>query len=161
MNINDKILSLIERSTKALEKISKVNNENKIDISNENGYLWSAENFQLTPVKKINSINIDLLKGIDQTKSILLQNTKQFSQGFPANNVLLWGARGMGKSSLVKSIHREVSLEKNKNRLILIEIYRDDIKTLPLLISQLNNYEHRFIIYCDDLSSSYEIVWFE
>jgi predicted AAA+ superfamily ATPase len=152
MNINDKILSLIERSTKALEKISKVNNENKIDISNENGYLWSAENFQLTPVKKINSINIDLLKGIDQTKSILLQNTKQFSQGFPANNVLLWGARGMGKSSLVKSIHREVSLEKNKNRLILIEIYRDDIKTLPLLISQLNNYEHRFIIYCDDLS---------
>ena len=152
MNINDKILSLIERSTKALEKISKVNNENKIDISNENGYLWSAENFQLTPVKKINSINIDLLKGIDQTKSILLQNTKQFSQGFPANNVLLWGARGMGKSSLVKSIHKEVSLEKNKNRLILIEIYRDDIKTLPLLISQLNNYEHRFIIYCDDLS---------
>ena len=152
MNINDKILSLIERSTKALEKISKVKNENKIEISNENGYLWSAENFQLTPVKKINSINIDLLKGIDQTKSILLQNTKQFSQGFPANNVLLWGARGMGKSSLVKSIHREVSLEKNKNRLILIEIYRDDIKTLPLLISQLNNYEHRFIIYCDDLS---------
>ena len=152
MNINDKILSLIQRSTKALEKISKVNNENKIDISNENGYLWSAENFQLTPVKKINSINIDLLKGIDQTKSILLENTKQFSQGFPANNALLWGARGMGKSSLVKSIHREVSLEKNKNRLILIEIYRDDIKTLPLLISQLNNYEHRFIIYCDDLS---------
>ena len=152
MNINDKILSLIERSTKALEKISKVKNENKIKISNENGYLWSAENFQLTPVKKINSINIDLLKGIDQTKSILLENTKQFSQGFPANNALLWGARGMGKSSLVKSIHREVSLEKNKNRLILIEIYRDDIKTLPLLISQLNNYEHRFIIYCDDLS---------
>ena len=152
MNINDKILSLIERSTKALEKISKVKNENKIKISNENGYLWSAENFQLTPVKKINSINIDLLKGIDQTKSILLENTKQFSQGFPANNVLLWGARGMGKSSLVKSIHREISLQKNKNRLILIEIYRDDIKTLPLLISQLNNYEHRFIIYCDDLS---------
>ena len=152
MNINDKILSLIERSTKALEKISKVNNENKIKISNENGYLWSAESFQLIPVKKINAINIDLLKGIDQTKSILLENTKQFSLGFPANNVLLWGARGMGKSSLVKSIHREVCLKQNKNRLILIEIYRDDIKTLPLLISQLNNYEHKFIIYCDDLS---------
>ena len=152
MNINDKILSLIERSTKALEKISKVSNENKIKISNENGYLWSAESFQLIPVKKINAINIDLLKGIDQTKSILLENTKQFSQGFPANNVLLWGARGMGKSSLVKSIHREVCLKQTKNRLILIEIYRDDIKTLPLLISQLNNYEHRFIIYCDDLS---------
>ena len=114
--------------------------------------MWSAENFSLIPVKSINAIDIDLLKGIDHTKSILLENTKQFSSGYPANNVLLWGARGMGKSSLVKSVHREISLKNKKKRLILIEIYRDDIKTLPLLISQLNSYEHRFIIYCDDLS---------
>ena len=142
----------MERSTKALEKLSKLNNENKIKISDLNGYLWSAENFELIPVKNINAININLLKGIDHTKSILLENTKQFSLGFPANNVLLWGARGMGKSSLVKSIHKELCLKKNTKRLILIEIYRDDIKTLPLLISQLNNFEHRFIVYCDDLS---------
>ena len=154
MNINDKILSLVERSTKALEKLSKSNNENKIKISSENGYLWSAENYELIPVKKINAIDISLLKGIDQTKSILIENTEQFALGFPANNVLLWGARGMGKSSLVKSIHKHICSKKKKNRLVLIEIYRDDIKTLPLLISQLINYEHRFIIYCDDLSFS-------
>ena len=152
MDFNNKILNLIERSTKSLEKLSKLNNESKINITSENGYLWSAENFSLIPVKTINAIDIDLLKGIDHTKSILIENTKQFSSGYPANNVLLWGARGMGKSSLVKSVHREISLKNKKKRLILIEIYRDDIKTLPLLISQLNNYEHRFIIYCDDLS---------
>ena len=152
MDFNNKILNLIERSTKSLEKLSKLNNESKINITSENGYLWSAENFSLIPVKSINAIDIDLLKGIDHTKSILLENTKQFSSGYPANNVLLWGARGMGKSSLVKSVHREISLKNKKKRLILIEIYRDDIKTLPLLISQLNNYNHRFIIYCDDLS---------
>ena len=152
MNFNNKILNLIERSTKSLEKLSKLNNESKINITSENGYLWSAENFSLIPVKSINAIDIDLLKGIDHTKSILLENTKQFSSGYPANNVLLWGARGMGKSSLVKSVHREISLKNKKKRLILIEIYRDDIKTLPLLISQLNSYDHRFIIYCDDLS---------
>jgi len=152
MDFNNKILNLIERSTKSLEKLSKLNNENKINITSENGYLWSAENFSLIPVNTINAIDIDLLKGIDHTKSILIENTKQFSSGYPANNVLLWGARGMGKSSLVKSVHREISLKNKKKRLILIEIYRDDIKTLPLLISQLNNYDHRFIIYCDDLS---------
>ena len=152
MDFNNKILNLIERSTKSLEKLSKLNNESKINITSENGYLWSAENFSLIPVKTINAIDINLLKGIDHTKSILIENTKQFSSGYPANNVLLWGARGMGKSSLVKSVHREISLKNKKKRLILIEIYRDDIKTLPLLISQLNNYDHRFIIYCDDLS---------
>ena len=152
MDFNNKILNLIERSTKSLEKLSKLNNERKINITSENGYLWSAENFSLIPVKSINAIDIDLLKGIDHTKSILIENTKQFSSGYPANNVLLWGARGMGKSSLVKSVHREISLKNEKKRLILIEIYRDDIKTLPLLISQLNSYDHRFIIYCDDLS---------
>ena len=152
MNINDQLTSFIERSTKALEKISKLNNSHKIKISNENGYLWSAEKFELIPVKKINAININLLKGIDHIKSILLDNTTQFSEGYTANNVLLWGARGMGKSSLVKSVHRELCNKNNKNRLILIEIYRDDIKTLPVLISQLNNLKYRFIIFCDDLS---------
>ena len=114
MNINDKILSLVERSTKALEKLSKSNNENKIKISSENGYLWSAENYELIPVKNINAIDISLLKGIDQTKSILIENTEQFALGFPANNVLLWGARGMGKSSLVKSIHKHICSKKKK-----------------------------------------------
>ena len=152
MNMNDKILSLLERATKALEKISKLNNEHKIKISEENGYLWSAQKFELIPIKNINAIDINLLKGIDHTKSILIENTSQFSDGYPANNVLLWGARGMGKSSLVKSVHKVISSKSKNNRLILIEIFRDDIKTLPILMSQLNNFKHRFIIFCDDLS---------
>ena len=152
MNMNDKILSLLERATKALEKISKLNNEHKIKISEENGYLWSAQKFELIPIKNINAIDINLLKGIDHTKSILIENTSQFSDGYPANNVLLWGARGMGKSSLVKSVHKVLSSKSKNNRLILIEIFRDDIKTLPVLMSQLNNFKHRFIIFCDDLS---------
>lgn len=152
MNMNDKILSLLERATKALEKISKLNNEHKIKISEENGYLWSSHKFELIPIKNINAIDINLLKGIDHTKSILIENTSQFSDGYPANNVLLWGARGMGKSSLVKSVHKVISSKSKNNRLILIEIFRDDIKTLPVLMSQLNNSKHRFIIFCDDLS---------
>ena len=152
MNMNDQILSLLQRATKALEKISKLNNEHKISISDENGYLWSSQKFELIPIKNINAIDINLLKGIDHTKSILIENTSQFSDGYPANNVLLWGARGMGKSSLVKSVHREICSKSKNNRLILIEIFRDDIKTLPLLMSQLNNFKHRFIIFCDDLS---------
>jgi uncharacterized protein len=152
MNVNHQILSLIERATKALEKISKLNNKQKIKISDENGYLWSSQSFDLIPIKNINAIDINLLKGIDHTKSILIENTSQFSDGYPANNVLLWGARGMGKSSLVKSVHREICFKSKNNRLILIEIFRDDIKTLPLLISQLKNFKHRFIIFCDDLS---------
>ena len=152
MNMNDKILSLLERATKALEKISKLNNEHKIKISEESGYLWSSQKFELIPIKNINAIDINLLKGIDHTKSILIENTSQFSDGYPANNVLLWGARGMGKSSLVKSVHKVISSKSKNNRLILIEIFRDDIKTLPVLMSQLNNFKHRFIIFCDDLS---------
>ena len=152
MNVNHQILSLIERATKALEKISKLNNKQKIKISDENGYLWSSQSFDLIPIKNINAIDINLLKGIDHTKSILIENTSQFSDGYPANNVLLWGARGMGKSSLVKSVHREICSKSKNNRLILIEIFRDDIKTLPVLMSQLNNFKHRFIIFCDDLS---------
>ena len=152
MNINNQILSVLERATKALEKISKLNNANKIKISDANGYLWSSESFELIPIKNINAIDIHLLKGIDHTKSILIENTSQFSDGYPANNVLLWGARGMGKSSLVKSVHKVISSKSKNNRLILIEIFRDDIKTLPVLMSQLNNFKHRFIIFCDDLS---------
>jgi len=152
MNTNDEIIALLKRSTNALEKISKLQNIKNAKITDEEGYLWSAKNLELIPVKNINAISINLLKGIEHTKTILLKNTLQFTKGFTANNVLLWGARGMGKSSLVKSIHQEISAKKNNNRLILVEIYREDIKSLPFLIAQLNHFKHRFIIFCDDLS---------
>ena len=122
------------------------------DSTKADGYLWNADELQLIPVDNINAINLKLLKGIDHTKEILLENTIQFAKGFSANNVLLWGARGMGKSSLIKAVHKEVSKTNNFNRLILIEIFRDDINKLQKLISELQKEKHQFIIFCDDLS---------
>jgi hypothetical protein len=152
MNFDKKVLSLLERLTNALEKLANLKSNQNLAITSADGYLWNAESLQLIPVNKINSIDLNLLKGIDHTKNILLKNTLQFSEGFTANNVLLWGARGMGKSSLIKSVHKEICSKNTSNRLILIEIYRDDINTLPKLISQLYKEKHQFIIFCDDLS---------
>ena len=151
MKINEETLSLLKRATEALEILAS-NKDFEIIITKENGYIWNPENLKLIPVNKMNYIDLKLLKGIDDTKKLLLKNTEQFAKGFPANNVLLWGARGMGKSSLVKSIHKELLNINNKNRLILIEVHREDIKTLPILISKLSKIKHNFILYCDDLS---------
>ena len=152
MNFDKNILSFLERSTKALETLSNSKSKENILITKADGYLWNADELQLIPVDNINAINLKLLKGIDHTKEILLENTIQFAKGFSANNVLLWGARGMGKSSLIKAVHKEVSKTKNLNRLILIEIFRDDINKLQKLISELQKEKHQFIIFCDDLS---------
>lgn len=151
MKINEESLSLLKRATEALEILAS-NKDFKINITKENGYVWNPENLKLMPVNKMNYIDLNLLKGIDHIKHLLLNNTKQFAKGFPANNVLLWGARGMGKSSLVKSVHKELLNISNKKRLILIEIHREDIKTLPILINKLSNIKHNFILFCDDLS---------
>ncbi len=152
MNFDKNILSFLERSTKALETLSNSKSKENILITKADGYLWNADELQLIPVDNINAINLKLLKGIDHTKEILLENTIQFAKGFSANNVLLWGARGMGKSSLIKAVHKEVGKTKNFNRLILIEIFRDDINKLQKLISELQKEKHQFIIFCDDLS---------
>jgi predicted AAA+ superfamily ATPase len=152
MILDKNILPLIERATNALEEISNSKTKNKLVITNANGYLWDAENFHLIPINNINAVNLSLLKGIDHTKKILLDNTMQFSEGYSANNVLLWGARGMGKSSIIKSVHKEICKNTLKKRLILIEIYRDDINSLPKLITELQQLKHQFIIFCDDLS---------
>ena len=151
MKINDEILKLLRRATEALEILAN-NKEFKISISKESSYIWHPENLKLTPIKNLNYINLNLLKGIDKTKDILFKNTEQFAKGFTANNVLLWGARGMGKSSLVKSVHKEIINTSNYKRLILIEINRDDINSLPILISKLTNINYNFILFCDDLS---------
>ncbi len=152
MILDKNILPLIERATNALEEISNSKTKNKLVITNANGYLWDAENFHLIPINNINAVNLSLLKGIDHTKKILLDNTIQFSEGYSANNVLLWGARGMGKSSIIKSVHKEICKNTLNKRLILIEIYRDDINSLPKLITELQQLKHQFIIFCDDLS---------
>jgi predicted AAA+ superfamily ATPase len=98
-----------------------------------------------------------LLKGIDRMRDTLLENTERFARGLPANNALLWGARGMGKSSLVKATHAQVASEtKGKAALKLIEIHREDIESLPGLMAMLRDSAHRFIVFCDDLSFEHE-----
>ncbi len=114
-------------------------------------FVWNGPVSGLSPVAKVNRVDISLLQGIDQSKGILLENTARFAKALPANNALLWGARGMGKSSLVKATHAFIAA-KNK-ALKVVEIHREDISTLPQLMAILRKApKFRFIIFCDDLS---------
>jgi len=115
-------------------------------LSGADTFIWQVVPDRLTAVSDVNRVNLDLLKSIDHVKDLLVNNTKQFDDGFPANNVLLWGARGMGKSSLVKAIH---ATTKN---VTLIEIHRGDIHTLPRLLSIIRKSKRQCILFCDDLS---------
>jgi uncharacterized protein len=122
------------------------------DFAAASAFVWHANPLGLTPVPKVSRIDIALLKGIDLTRDILLENTRRFAKGLPANNALLWGARGMGKSSLVKAAHHLVN-DESKGILKLIEIHREDIESLPQLMALLRAQStFRFIIFCDDLS---------
>jgi uncharacterized protein len=115
-------------------------------------FVWHSTPPALVAVANINRVDISLLKGIEQTKTQLLENTARFARGLPANNALLWGARGMGKSSLVKAAHAHVN-ETAKGLLKIIEIHREDIESLPLLMTLLRGQmKYRFIVFCDDLS---------
>jgi hypothetical protein len=118
-------------------------------------FVWRAEDQVLDPVNKINRLALELLKGIEPQAKTLLENTRRFADGLPANNALLWGARGMGKSSLVKAVHGAVNrdrAEKGEVPLVLAEIHREDIPTLPRLLQRLRDETRRCILFCDDLS---------
>lgn len=117
-------------------------------------YHWDAHLGQLIPVPKVSRVPLELLKGVDDVSNTLLQNTLQFAKGLGANNALLWGSRGMGKSSLVKAVHAHVAAlnEPDVQRLILIEIAREDIEGLPTLMRIIHDEPARFIVFCDDLS---------
>jgi predicted AAA+ superfamily ATPase len=116
-------------------------------------FVWEAESAELVPVAKLACVSLDLLKGIDAARDTLFENTRRFASGLPANNALLWGARGMGKSSLVKAVHAEVNRSAGgKSKLALIEIHREDIVSLPLLLRILRGQKRRFLLFCDDLS---------
>ena len=106
---------------------------------------------RLAPVPRVSRVEIALLQGIDRQKDLLLANTLRFARGFPANNVMLWGARGMGKSSLVKAAHAAANAEA-PGSLALIEIHREDIRTLPELLNILRAQDRRALVFCDDLS---------
>ncbi|WP_420393978.1 ATP-binding protein [Acuticoccus sp.] len=109
-------------------------------------FLWHAEDERLAPVPVVSRVDLELLKGIDANRDALLQNTQRFADRLPANNALLWGARGMGKSSLVKAVHATIPGLK------LVEIHREDIGSLPALMALVRGAPHRFLILCDDLS---------
>jgi predicted AAA+ superfamily ATPase len=115
-------------------------------------FVWHPDG-RLTPVPIVSRVEIGLLKGIDRMRDILIENTERFADGLPANNALLWGARGMGKSSLVKAAHASINVHrKPADRLKLIEIHREDIESLPELMELLRISPYRFIVFCDDLS---------
>jgi predicted AAA+ superfamily ATPase len=127
------------------------------DFSAADAFVWHAAQKRLEPVKRVNRVDMGLLKGIDRMRDTLVENTERFARGLPANNALLWGARGMGKSSLVKAVHAEVNASsKLKGGLKLVEIHREDIESLPALMSLLRDAPHRFIVFCDDLSFEHE-----
>ena len=115
-------------------------------------FVWHP-NGRLAPVSRVSRVELGLLKGIERVRDILIENTERFADGLPANNVLLWGARGMGKSSLVKAAHANINVErKPAHRLKLVEIHREDIESLPALMDRLRRSDFRFIVFCDDLS---------
>ncbi|MFO1123407.1 MAG: ATP-binding protein [Hyphomicrobiales bacterium] len=142
---------LFRRIAEALERLSPPPPPQP-DLAAHQAFVWHADRGSLDPVDRVNRVEIGLLKGIDLTRDILLENTERFARGLPANNALLWGARGMGKSSLVKAAHHEVNAREG-GRLRLVEIHREDIESLPALMKFIRNApDYRFIVFCDDLS---------
>ena len=124
------------------------------DFESADAFLWNATTGTFQGVPKVNRVDMTLLRGIERVRDILIENTKRFAEGLPANNALLWGARGMGKSSLVKAAQATVNGELGDGgaRLKLVEVHREDIDTMPQLLSRLRDSHHRFILFCDDLS---------
>jgi hypothetical protein len=121
-------------------------------FASADAFVWHP-NGRLAPVPRVSRVDLGLLKGIDRMRDILMENTERFTNGLPANNALLWGARGMGKSSLVKAAHADINVNrKPAERLKLIEIHREDIESLPALMDRLRGSDFRFIVFCDDLS---------
>ena len=147
---NDSLKPVLERIANALERLAPETSivEQKMDST---AYVWDKELNHLKAIKNVSRLDLTLLKGLEQQTQILYDNTKQFAQGLPANNALLWGARGTGKSSLIKAIHGNIN-ENTKFSIILVEIFREDINSLPALLDRLKNNKKRFILFCDDLS---------
>ncbi len=153
-NVLHEINDSIQQLARAVAELSPVRRAAPVELGDADAYHWDAARAGLMPVHTVARVPLALLKGIDDVANILRQNTLQFARGHAANNALLWGARGMGKSSLVKAVHGDISEldEEGLQRLVLVEINREDIETLPLLMRAIGHLQARFIIFCDDLS---------
>ncbi len=124
------------------------------DFDSADAFVWHVDPDRLAPVPQVNRIDLSLLVGVERTRDTLLANTLQFAKGLPANNALLWGSRGMGKSSIVKAIHAEVV--KQGHGLKIVELQREDLPSVSRLMNLLRGSEHRFLLFCDDLSFSHD-----
>jgi uncharacterized protein len=147
-DVLDRIAAALERLAPGRDALS--------DLAVADAYVWHPEGRRLAPVPHVNRVEMSLLKGIDRMRDTLVENTERFAKGLPANNALLWGARGMGKSSLVKASHAAVNATRVRGSkdgpLKLIEIHREDIESLPELMTIIRGTASRFIVFCDDLS---------
>ena len=141
------------RIAEALERLAPARTAH-VDFAAADAFVWHPEPPRLAPVAKVNRVEMLLLKGIERARDTLIDNTSRFARGLPANNALLWGARGMGKSSLVKAAHAQVNrdLPARIAPLKLVEIHREDIESLPALMTLVRAAPYRFIVFCDDLS---------
>jgi Predicted ATPase (AAA+ superfamily) len=151
----DTLSAHLERIADLLERLVPARPVNQTSTLAD-AFVFVADPASLHPVQRVNRVEIELLKGIDRNRDLIVANTERFARGFPANNVLLWGARGMGKSSLVKAaqaeVNRRLSTQPDFAPLKLIEIHREDIESLPVLMKMLRDSKCRFVLFCDDLS---------
>lgn len=148
------ISAKLEAIANALKALAPATETDAPALGAANAYHWDGDSGQLVAVPQVSRVPLAMLKGIDAVQDILLRNTEQFARGHGANNALLWGARGMGKSSLVKAIHGDIITRADAGfaRLVLIEIAREDLDTLPALMRRIADEPARFIVFCDDLS---------
>ena len=144
------IAGLLARIADSLERLAP-RPAPRTDFDSADAFVWHADTANLEPIVKVNRLDIKLLQGIDRQRDTLYENTLRFAQGLPANNALLWGARGTGKSSLVKAVHGDIAQDR-PGHLALVEIHREDIPTLPRLLGFLRQSQRRTILFCDDLS---------
>ncbi len=148
----DQLIAILERMAPPQAR--------KPDLDAADCFVWAPDRLTLDPVARVNRVDIGLIRGVDLVRDQLVDNTRRFAQGHPANNVLLWGARGMGKSSLVKAAQAAVNAEQAANAgvkpLKLVEIHREDIDSLPVLMNLIKDDAHRFILFCDDLSFDHD-----
>lgn len=143
----------MERIAAALERMAPAPLEAP-DFSQASAFVWHTEPDRLEPVENVSRIDLPLLVGVDRSRDTLFANTEQFAKGLPANNALLWGARGMGKSSLVKSIHGK--LHASHEVLRIVELQREDLPSVGRLLNLLRGSRYRFILFCDDLSFGHD-----
>ena len=153
------LLAEVKRLADAVERLAgpppAVNDWEAADC-----FVWAPARLHLQPVKRPNRVALGLIRGVDHVRDILHENTLRFAEGFAANNVLLWGARGMGKSSLVKAVHADI-IKTNGIALKLVEVHREDISTLPALLEIIKDAPYRIVVFCDDLSFDHDDTAYE